>query len=138
VEKAYVTITGHALDQTRLDRLQTELEAVMKQTGAAEFGQALSEMLLCPHTLRGGMGKTYTPYQYIALKGVSMLHPAIWENGIKPRLKWVSPEMEPGLTAPPSMSAELPAVAGLYNRRRQMVSRNPIPHRHQGFTSLRR
>ncbi len=138
VEKAYVTITGHGLDQGRLDGLQAEIEAVMKGTGAAEFGQALSEMLLCPHTLRGGTGKRYTPYQYIALKGAAALHPAIWQNGAKPRLKWVSHEMEPGLTAPPSVSAELPAAAGLYNRRRPMVSRSVIPRRHQGFSSLRR
>ncbi len=137
VEKAYISITGHGLDQGRLDRLQAEIETVIRQTGAAEFGQALSEMLLCPHTLRGGLGKTYTPYQYIALKGVSLLHPAIWQNGIKPKLKWVTPEMELGLTAPPSMSAELPAAAGLFNRRRQIISRKPIPRRHQGFTSMR-
>ena len=138
VEKAYITITGNPMEQSRLDRLQADIETVMQKTGAAEFGQALSEMLLCPHTLRGGMGKAYTPYQYIALKGVSLLHPAIWQNGIRPRLLWVSPLVETGLSALSSASLVPLSDNSLYNRRLKAASRKPIPQRHHGFTSLRR
>ncbi len=134
MEKAYLSITGRALDQAAIDSLQLEIESVIQKVGAAEFGHALSEMIFCPHTLRGNEGKRYTPYQYIVLKGVNLLHPAIWQGGDPPKLLWILENVSQSKAD--QTPGDLPADT-LFNRRRMPARRRPVHRRHQGFTSIR-
>lgn len=134
VEKAYRTLTGHDLNQARLNLLQAEFEAAMAKTGPGEFTRAIGEMLYWPHVLKNSPGKSHSAYQYIALRGVSLLHPAIWQSGSPPRLLWLTlPEEAADLSAP----QETLQLGILYNRRRLPSPRRPVHRRHRGYSSRR-
>jgi hypothetical protein len=134
VEKAYRTLTGHDLDQAVLNGLQAEFEAVMAKVGPGEFTRAIGEMLYWPHVLKNSPGKSHSAYQYIALRGVSSLHPAIWQSGSPPKRLWLEvPEEAPASSGLP----EALPLGALYNRRRLPASRRPVRCRHRGYTSRR-
>ncbi len=134
VEKAYRTLTGHDLDQMLLDRLQAEFEAAMQDAGPAEFTRAIGEMLYWPHVLRSSPGKSHSAYQYIALRGVESLHPAIWQSGSPPSMLWLEPLEE---AAAPFAPRETLSLGVLFNRRRPIAPRRPVPRRHQGYSGRR-
>ncbi len=134
VEKAYRTLTGHDLDQARLDGLQAEYEAAMQEVGPAEFTRAIGEMLYWPHVLKNSPGKSHSAYQYIALRGVESLHPAIWQSGSPPQRLWL--ELPEEVLAPSAVQEALP-LGALFNRRRLIAPRRPMPRRHQGYSGQR-
>ena len=134
VEKAYRTLTGHVLNQALLDGLQAEFEAAMRDVGPAEFSRAIGEMLYWPHVLKNSPGKSHSAYQYIALRGVSSLHPAIWQSGSPPRRLWL--ELPEEASVPISVQEMLP-LGALLNRRRQIPPRRPLPRRHHGYSGWR-
>jgi hypothetical protein len=134
VEKAYRTLTGHDLNQARLNLLQAEFEAAMAKIGPGEFTRAIGEMLYWPHVLKNSPGKSHSAYQYIALRGVSTLHPAVWQSGSPPKRLWLTlPEEE----AAPFVLQEALAFYDLNNRRRMTAPRRPLRRRHQGYSSRR-
>ncbi len=134
VEKAYRTLTGHELDQARLDSLQAEYEAAMQKVGPAEFTRAIGEMLYWPHVLRNNPGKSHSAYQYIALRGVSSLHPAIWLSGSPPKRQWL--QLPEELAVSSALKETLP-LGALYNRRRVPAPRRPMRRRFQGYSGQR-
>ncbi len=135
VEKAYRTLTGHELKQARLDDLQSEFQAAMAKVGPSEFTRAIGEMLYWPHVLKNNPGKSHSAYQYIVLRGVSALHPAIWQSGSPPRRLWLSLPEDAAATS--YMQEALP-LGALLNRRRLPAARRPMPRRHQAYSGLRR
>ncbi len=134
VEKAYLTITGHGLDQRYLDRLQAEMADGVRAIGTAEFSRAMGEMLYWPHVLKAGQGKAFSAYQYIAMRGAGALAPTIWQSGTPPFRLW----REMVLPAGPAPAAGETAPEGaLYNRRRTPTERRPLGRRMAGRKARR-
>ncbi len=134
VEKAYRSLTGHDLDQVLVDRLQAGFEAAMQEIGPAEFTRAIGEMLYWPHVLKNSPGKSHSAYQYIALRGVAALHPAIWQSGSPPKRIWLK---LPGESSMASCIQEAYPLGALFNRRRPAAPRKPARRRLPGYWGRR-
>ena len=134
VEKAYRTLTGHGLDQALINGLQADFEAAMREVGPSEFSRAIGEMLYWPHVLKNSPGKRHSAYQYIVLRGVSSLHPAIWQSGSPPKRLWLElPEEAPA----PDQAREALPLGALFNRRRLPALRRPVRRRIKGYSGRR-
>lgn len=134
VEKAYFSLTGHGLDQTLLDCLQGEIEAAMRELGSEAVSRALWEMMFWPHVLTAGEGMGYSAYQYIALRGVHALQPAIWQGGAIPRRLWLE---LPKQSYDQETAQPVPLTPLLFNRRRELRPRRPVPRRNAGYSGRR-
>jgi hypothetical protein len=134
VDKAYFSLTGHGLDQKLLDRLQGEIEAAMRELGPQAVSRAIWEMMFWPHVLTAGEGVGYSAYQYIALRGVHALQPAIWQGGAVPRRLWLK---MPSQAYDQEAARPAPLFPLVFNRRREFVPRRPVPRRNAGYSGRR-
>lgn len=125
---AYVSITGHHLEQRRVAWQQELVEEIVGRIGLRAYTNALLEWMSQPHRLSMREGSKPSAYSAIAEEGMGQLVPAIWFSGRPPRLVYASHGLgHPGMQ---SVSCEL------FNRR--MITPLRRVHRHPRYADPRR
>lgn len=131
---AYQNLTGRDIDPVLLNSLKAQIESVIDEIGIGPLSKTIGEMMYWPHLLRPGAGKGVSGYQYIVLRGVRDLHPAIWQCGSPPVRLWLEPPMEKASAAP--SIADISALV-IYNKRLQPAARKTRAQRLKGYSSRR-
>lgn len=85
MQAAYLSVTGQALPQEKLEASVTLTREILRQTGMKAFAGAMGQLLRYPHRMSAREnGDFATPYTWIARHGAAQLKPYIWQSGPSP------------------------------------------------------